>query len=205
MPPPTEDSTTAWAEREHRVIELLALLPVLAGATSIGTALALGTATVGVLAVTLAANALLRPASPTAHFLLGTVVAAALVTCLDLACHAWLPTLHTTLGPFILLIAPTTVLFSHVRTVAARRSSVRTFSSVFAVLPVFIALGALREVIGRGSLLADVTSLAGLDGEAWRIELPGEGVLVAAFIPGALLALAALLALRNRRMRGRPQ
>ena len=39
------------------MIELLALLPVLAGATSIGTAFALGTATIGVLAATLAANA----------------------------------------------------------------------------------------------------------------------------------------------------
>ena len=199
MSPLTDESATTVSAREHDGLALLALVPVLAGATSLGTALALGTATVAVVAVTLAATAILgRSTSATARLLLGTVVAAALVTCLDLACHAFLPALHTALGPFILLIAPVTLLFSHARTPAAPRSFATTFAAGLGTIGTFVALGALREVVGRGTLLADAALLAGLDSAAWRITLPGEGILAAAFVPGALLALAALLALRNR-------
>ncbi len=206
MSPPTEDGITTSKHREHDALALLAVLPVLAGATSVGTALALGTATIVVLAVTLAAIALLGPAaSATARLLLGTLVAGALVTCLDLAVHAFLPGLYTALGPFVLLIAPATMLFAHVRSAALHRSVAGSLAAGLATFGVFVALGALREVIGRGTLLADAALLAGLDGTAWRIALPGGGILAAAFIPGALLTLAALLALRQRRTTDRPR
>jgi electron transport complex protein RnfE len=155
--------------------------------------------------VTLTATALLgRTPSAAARLLLATTVAAALVTCLDLASHALLPALHAALGPFVLLIAPATLLFAHARAPAPPRSLATALAAGLAVVGVFVALGALREVIGRGTLLADAALLAGLDGAAWRIRLAGAGVLAAAFVPGALLALAALLALRNRIPRKRP-
>ncbi len=206
MPPLTEQGATVSSRREHDVFALLGLLPVLAGATSVGTALALGSATVAVLTVTLAATALLgRTPSATARLLLATVVAAALVTCLDLASHALLPALHAALGPFVLLIAPATLLLAHARTPAPPLSFTSAFAAGLALLGVFVALGALREAIGHGTLLADAALLAGRDSTAWRITLPGGGILAAAFVPGALLALAALLALRNHRATERPR
>jgi electron transport complex protein RnfE len=159
-----------------------------------------------VLAVTLAAIALLGPsASASARLLLGTIVAGALVTCLDLALHAFLPGLYATLGPFVLLIAPATLLFAHVCAAAPRRSVAGSLAAGLATLGVFVALGTLREVIGRGTLLADAALLADLDGTAWRITLTGGGVLAAALVPGALFTLAALLTLRRHRSTERPR
>jgi electron transport complex protein RnfE len=206
MSPPTDDGITTSTCREHDALGLLAILPVLAGATSAGTALALGAATVVVLAVTLAAIALLGPAtSAGARLLLGTIVSGALVTCLDLAARAFLPDLYAALGPFVLLIAPATLVFAHLFSTAPGRAVAGSFAMGLATLGVFVALGTLRELVGRATLLADTALLANLDGTTWRITLPGGGIPAAAFLPGALLTLAALLALHRRRTMERPR
>ena len=40
-------------------------------------------------------------------------------------------------------------------------------------------VGAVREVLGRGTLFADVALLAGRDAAAWQVTLPWRGLLAA--------------------------
>jgi electron transport complex protein RnfE len=69
-------------------------------------------------------------------------------------------------------------------------------------LLVLLALGALREIVGRGTLLAGIELLAGDGSRALTVELPFGGMLVASLPPGAFFFTGLLLALRNRLRRG---
>ena len=64
-------------------------------------------------------------------------------------------------------------------------------------LAVLVALGALREVLGHGTLFAGMPMLAGPGSGALELDLHFDGMLAAILPPGAFLGMAALLALRN--------
>jgi electron transport complex protein RnfE len=70
---------------------------------------------------------------------------------------------------------------------------------------VLVLLGALREVVGRGTLFGGIETLGG-ESSAWLVlDVPSGGMMVAVLPPGAFLGLALLLALRNRlAMRSEP-
>ncbi len=60
-----------------------------------------------------------------------------------------------------------------------------------------MALGALREVLGSGTLFAGLDLLLGPGFEAVAVDLPVAGMLVFVLPPGAFFGLALLLAMRN--------
>lgn len=189
--------TDEHAAHERGALALLTLVPLLIGAATFGTAVALGVATAFVAAATATAVALLAsPRSALQRVTLAALVAAALVTCLDFACHALLPALHARLGSFLLPIAPTALLFALVD--EAPRRAVTALIRAPVVVLVFVIVGLAREIVGQGSLLADAGLLVGASGDVWRISLPWSGMLGAALAPGALFAAAGLLALRLR-------
>jgi electron transport complex protein RnfE len=68
-------------------------------------------------------------------------------------------------------------------------------------LLVLLALGASRELIGRGSLGADLHLLLGerWAGAGWRVFPEAEGWLFALLPPGAFILLGLMLALGNIR------
>jgi electron transport complex protein RnfE len=92
-------------------------------------------------------------------------------------------------------------LLAHARNVASRSSVAFTFLSALATgvgfLLAFIALGAVRELIGHGSLLTGIELLAGDGYRGLTLELPYGGMLVAILPPGAFFGMGLLLALRN--------
>jgi electron transport complex protein RnfE len=184
------------------LVGLLGLCPLLAITTSIVNGLALGLATLGVWIITSTAVSLLRNAlSPAIRIPFAVLVAATLVTCIDLIAHAALDELHTELGIFIPLIVTNCAIVVHAETVATRRSVGVAFASAAAsglgFLAVLTTLGALRELVGHGTLLAGLPMLAGEAAASVRLALPVDGVLVAVLPPGAFFGLAALLAARN--------
>src|SRR5690606_5746103 len=69
---------------------------------------------------------------------------------------------------------------------------------------VLVALGALREIAGQGTLLAGTGLLLAADEDPFRIELPFGGVLAAVLPPGAFFGRAGMLALRNLHARDEP-
>lgn len=191
------------------LVGLLGLCPLLAITTSAVNGFALGLATLAVWVITSTLVSLLRNALlPAVRIPFAVLVAAVLVTCIDLVAHAVFAELHAALGIFVPLIVTNCAIVVHAETVATRRHAGVAFGSAAAAalgfLAVLTTLGALRELVGRGTLLAGLPMLFGDAVSSVRLSLPVDGVFVAVLPPGALFGLAALLALRNLIARERP-
>ena len=65
-----------------------------------------------------------------------------------------------------------------------------------------LALGASRELLGRGSLGADLHLLLGarFEGHGWQAFPESRGLLIALLPPGAFVLLGLMLALGNARV-----
>ncbi len=192
------------------LVQLLGLCPLLAMTTTVVTGLALGLASAAVIVITSTAMSTLRSVLvPAARLTLAMLILAALVTTLDLLSQALLYDLHERLGIFLPLIVVNSGVLAHAENVAARRGVGFTFVSALATglgfLLAFLALGALREALGSGTLLAGIEAVGGDGSRALALKLPFDGVLVAVLPPGAFLCMALLLALRNRLARAAPR
>jgi electron transport complex protein RnfE len=184
------------------LVQLLGLCPLLAVTTTVVNGLTLGLATMAVVMATNSVISLLRNSvAPVVRIPMFVLIIAALVTCIDLMTNALFFELHETLGLFIPLIITNCAILAQAETVASRNPLGPSLLSGFATgagfCVVLIALGALREIAGSGTLLAGMEMLVGPGGEALAIDLPFDGMLAAALPPGAFFGLAALLALRN--------
>ena len=200
-------ATGVW--RNNAVlVQLLGLCPLLAVTTSVVNGLALGLATAAVLTIGSALVAPLRGALlPIARVPLYVLITASLVTCIDLVSNALLDDLHQRLGIFIPLIVTNSAVLAHAETVASRRGPVAAtlagLSTGLGFLGVLVTLGALREVLGHGTLLADLPLLFGDRAAGFHVALPFDGMQVAVLPPGAFFGMALLLALGNLRRRQR--
>jgi electron transport complex protein RnfE len=123
------------------------------------------------------------------------------VTCIDLLTNALRNDLHESLGVFIPLIVANSALVAHARTVASVRpvvpATLASLATGAGFVLVLVALGALREILGRGTLFAGMPLLTGGGGADVAVHLPFAGMLVAVLPPGAFFGMALLLALRN--------
>jgi electron transport complex protein RnfE len=214
---PDNDSTnklgtvvaTGFWRNNVALVQMLGLCPLLAVTTSVVNGLALGLATAAVLTLTNTVIAMMRRALiPFVRIPLFVLIIAALVTCIDLLTNAVLDDLHQVLGLFIPLIVTNCAVLAQAETVASRKpvgeALLTGLASGFGFLAVLVVLGALRELLGHGTLLAGLPMLAG-DSAAWlEIDLPFDGMLAAVLPPGAFFGMAGLLALRNRLTRERP-
>jgi Na+-translocating ferredoxin:NAD+ oxidoreductase subunit E len=184
------------------LVQLLGLCPLLAITTTAVYGFALGVATTAVLVVTNTVISTMRRALvPVVRIPLFVLIIASLVTCVDLLTDAFLHDLHEVLGLFIPLIITNCAILAQAETVASRRPVWVSASSGFATglgfLLVLVALGAMREIAGQGTLFAGTALLLGGDADPFRIDLPFDGVLAAVLPPGAFFGLAVLLAARN--------
>ena len=183
--------------------QLLGLCPLLAVTTTVVNGVALGVASAAVVVTASTTMAALRRAlKPAARLPIALLILATLVTVVDLFTEAVFYDLHGKLGIFIPLIVVNSGLLAHAENVASQRSVGFTFLSALATglgfLLAFVALGAFREIVGHGTLLADIELLAGDGYRGLKVELPVGGMLVAILPPGAFFGLGLLLALRNR-------
>jgi len=184
-------------------VQLLGLSPLLAVTTSAVNGLALGLATTAVLLVTNVVISLVRRAVvPAWRVPLFVLVAAALVTAIDLLSNALFDELHEALGLFIALIVANCALVAQAETVATRRPVVEAALSGLATglgaLGVLVVLGGLRELTGHGTLFAGTEMLFGSGAAGLALNLHFSGMLIAVLPPGAFFGMAALLALRAR-------
>jgi electron transport complex protein RnfE len=201
--PSSWQEATAPLWRENLAFaQLLGLCPLLAVTTTLVAGLALGVASAAVMIVASTTMAALRRfVTPRARLPLALLILAALVTVVDLVTAAVLFDLHGLLGLFVPLIVVNSGLLAHARNVASERSIAFTFLSALSTglgfIFAFIVLGALRELVGHGTLLAGTEMLVG-SGSDVALTLPFSGMLVAVLPPGAFFVMGLLLALRNR-------
>jgi electron transport complex protein RnfE len=196
------DATAPLLRGNMALAQLLGLCPLLAVTTTVVNGLALGLASAAVVVVASTTMAALRRVlKPAARLPLALLILAALVTLVDLFTAAVFYDLHGALGIFVPLIVVNSGLLAHAENVASRRSVAFTFLSALATglgfLLAFIALGAVRELAGHGSLLTGIELLAGDGYRGLTLELPYGGMLVAILPPGAFFGMGLLLALRN--------
>ena len=143
---------------------------------------------------------LLRPEIRIPAFVL---IIASVVTAIELLMKAWVYDLFRVLGIFIPLIVTNCAIIGRAEVFASRHRPVAALVDGFATGLGFcltlVLLGALREVSGRGTLLADASLLFGNLGQNMTLTLFPEhpGFLLAILPPGAFIGLGLLIAARN--------
>ncbi|MCB1894614.1 MAG: electron transport complex subunit E [Zoogloeaceae bacterium] len=184
------------------LVQLLGLCPILAISTNVINAVSLGLATILVMILANLGVAALRNFIPyEVRIPVFILIIASLVTVVDLAFNAWLHGLYLVLGIFIPLIVTNCIVLARVEAFAAKNDVVHSTLDGLAqgagLLAVLAVLGAMREIIGSGTLFSGIDLL--IDG-AEPLSLFGAqypGFLLAILPPGAFFALGLLIALRN--------
>ena len=186
------------------LVQLLGLCPLLAVSGTVINALGLGIATTLVLAgsnvtVSLIRN-LVRPELRIPSFVL---VIASFVTAVELLMKAFLYDLYLVLGIFIPLIVTNCVIIARAESFASKNKVGASLLDGVAMglgfTIVLVLLGAIREILGHGTLLAHAELMFG-DGAQWlTITLLDDyrGFLLAILPPGAFIGLGLLIALKN--------
>ena len=186
------------------LVQLLGLCPLLAVTGSVVNALGLGLATIMVLVCSNVAVSLIRNFVTDAIRLPAFVmIIASFVTCIELLMKAYAFELYQILGIFIPLIITNCAILGRADAFASKNGVVPSAIDGFMMGAgfglVLLALGAIREVIGSGSLFANMDLLFGPAAASWVIG-PIEdypGFLVAILPPGAFIITGMLIAVKN--------
>ena len=197
-------------DRNPGFVQLLGLCPLLAVSTSVSSALGLGLATLAVLVASNVIAALVGPSLPReVRLAVFVVTIAAAVTSVELAMAGWWPGLHTSLGIFLPLIVTNCLVLARAESFASREPVTRAVLDGCAMglggMRARRALGASRELLGRGSLGADLHLLLGdrFANSGWQVIPEAHGLLIALLPPGAFVLLGLLLALGQWRAAAR--
>lgn len=194
------------------LVQLLGLCPLLAVTGTAVNGLGLGLATLFVLVISnLAVSSLRGMIRPEIRIPVFVLVIATLVTVVDLVMQAWFSSLSRTLGIFIPLIVTNCTILGRAEAFASRRpvgdALVDGLAQGTGFAAVLIVLGAGREIIGHGTLMADAHLLLGDWARSLEITLLPQqtGLLLAVLPPGAFIGLGLMVAARNRIIRSHPK
>lgn len=187
------------------LVQLLGLCPLLAVSGSVVNALGLGLATMLVLTGSNVSVSLIRSAVSDAVRLPAFVmIIAAFTTCAELLMQAYTYELYQILGIFIPLIVTNCAILGRADAFASKNrvlpSALDGFMMGLGFMLVLVCVGAVREVIGGGTLFANMHLLFGDIARNWQLNLFGQnypGFLVAVLPPGAFIVVGFLIALKN--------
>ncbi|NEX15088.1 MAG: electron transport complex subunit RsxE [Halochromatium sp.] len=181
--------------------QMLALCPLLAVTGTTTNGLGLGLASLVVMVASgLLVSSLRGLITPQVRIPVFVLIIATLVTLVDLAMNAWLHDLHKVLGLFIPLIVTNCAILGRAESFASRnRIAPAAFDGLMMGVGftlVLVTLGAMRELIGSGTLFANASLLLGeAMGFLETTLIPDyRGFLLMILPPGGFLALGFLLA-----------
>ena len=180
---------------------ILGMCPTMAMTTSATNGLGMGLAT----AVVMAASSLLVATfrnwiTQEVRIPVFILIVAAMVTLVDLAMNAWMHELYKVLGLFIPLIVSNCLPLARLEAFAAKEPVLPSLvDGLFMGIGFTLALtliGAVREIIGSGTLFADASLLLGPAFKFMELRvMPADtGILMAVLPPGGFLATGLLLA-----------
>jgi len=186
------------------IVQLLGLCPLLAVTGSIVNALGLGLATTLVLASSNLAVSLIRNhVSDTVRLPAFVMLIASLVTCVELLSQALTYELYLSLGIFIPLIVTNCAILGRAEAFARKNPPLPAIMDGLMMglgfTAVLVILGAMREILGQGTLFSDMDLLFGPIAANWTITLIQDyrGFLFAILPPGAFIGMGILIALKS--------
>ncbi|GAB2655589.1 electron transport complex subunit E [Vibrio panuliri] len=186
------------------LVQLLGLCPLLAVSSTVTNALGLGVATLLVLVGSNVCVSLVRDYVPKdVRIPVFVMIIAALVTCVQLLMNAYAYGLYLSLGIFIPLIVTNCIIIGRAEAFASKNDPIPAALDGFwmglGMTSVLVVLGAMREIIGNGTLFDGADLLLGDWARALRIEIFqfDNSFLLALLPPGAFIGVGFLIALKN--------
>ncbi|GDY25965.1 electron transport complex subunit E [Agarivorans sp. Toyoura001] len=186
------------------LVQLLGLCPLLAVTSTLTNAIGLGVATMLVLIASNTTVSLIRKwVAKEIRIPVFVMVIASFVTCIQLLMNAYTYGLYQNLGIFIPLIVTNCIIIGRAEAFAARNEvKPAAFDGLMMGLGfglVLALVGAIRELLGNGSLFYGVELLLGDWSSFLYVQLVNfdEHFLVAILPPGAFLVMGFIIALKN--------
>jgi electron transport complex protein RnfE len=184
---------------------LLGLCPLLAVSSTLVNGVSLGLATALVMTFSNGAVSALRHRVPQeARIPVYILIISVLVTLIQMVMNAYLQGLYLVLGIFVPLIVVNCNVLGRAESFAARNPILPSMLDGLMVglgLTLTLgALGALREIVGKGTLFSGIELALGDAAKGWLVRvLPADypGALLAILPPGAFFGLALLIAGKN--------
>ncbi|MCK0513149.1 electron transport complex subunit E [Aromatoleum buckelii] len=183
---------------------LLGMCPAMAMTTSATNGLGMGLATAAVMAASNLLVALFRERiTQEVRIPVYILIVAAMVTIVDLTMNAWLHELYKVLGLFIPLIVSNCLPLARLEAFAAKEPILPSLlDGIFMGLGFTLALtaiGAVREIIGSGTLFADASLLLGPAFHFMELRLlpANTGVLMMILPPGGFLTAGLMVVVKR--------
>lgn len=186
------------------LVQLLGLCPLLAVTATLINGLGLGLATTFVLVGSNVTVSLIRRlVPPEVRIPIFVLIIASFVTATELILNAWFHELYKVLGIFIPLIVTNCAIIGRAEAFASKNpvlpSLLDGLAMGFGFTALLVVLGAVRELIGNGTLFTQAHLMFGEFGYSLTTTVVPDygGFLLAILPPGAFLGLGMLIALKN--------
>ena len=186
------------------LVQLLGLCPLLAVSNTVINGLGLGLATILTLVASNGIISLCRHHIPDeARLPVFVLIIASIVTAIELSMSAWFHELYLILGIFIPLIVTNCAITGRAEAFAARNpvcpAILDGFMMGIGFTAVLVLLGAMREILGQGTLLSEAHLMFGEIARHFTIIVIDDyrGFLIALLPPGAFIGLGLIVALKN--------
>ena len=186
------------------LVQLLGLCPLLAVSNTVINGLGLGLATILTLVASNGLVSLCRHHIPDeARLPVFVLIIASIVTAIELSMSAWFHELYLILGIFIPLIVTNCAITGRAEAFAARNpvgpALVDGLMMGIGFTAVLVLLGAMREIIGQGTLFSEAHLMFGDMARHFTIVVIDDyrGFLMALLPPGAFIGLGLIVALKN--------
>ncbi len=186
------------------LVQLLGLCPLLAVTSTVVNGFGLGIATLMTLVLSNVFVSLVRNhVRQEVRLPVFVLIIASVVTMIELLMQAYFYDLYLVLGIFIPLIVTNCAIIGRAEAFASRNpplsAALDGFMMGLGFLSVLVVLGAMREIIGFGTLLAQADLMFGATAKALTVVINPDysGFLLAVLPPGAFFGLAILIAAKN--------
>lgn len=191
--------------------QILGLCPTMALTSSATNGLGMGLATTAVLIVSNGAIASVRKVvTNQVRIPVFIAIIASIVTVVDLGLNAWMHDLHKVLGLYIALIVANCAILGRAEAFACKNPILPSMLDGLAMgvgfTAILTAIGAVREIIGSGTLFSQASLLLGPHFSFMELRvIPNYGgTLMMILPPGGFLTLGLMLALkRHFELRGK--
>ena len=192
-----------WSNNQA-LVALLGLCPLLAVSNTMINGLGLGLATTLVLTLSNTTVSIIRNwVRQEVRLPVFVLVIASFVTAVELSMNAYFHELYKILGIFIPLIVTNCAIVGRAEAFASRNTVPKSIVDGLAMgigfTSVLVLLGAMRELIGQGTLLSGAHLMFGEAARGMTLSLGEDypGILLAILPPGAFFGLGLIIAIKN--------